>query len=266
MIKTYTLLLTLLLCLMSIQAKESRIFGGLGYAYHNFQDTRYTDQQFTNFGIQPELGFTLQQSRNTFSGLLTAYTYSSAHPVLVNDSYTINQIDFRLNYTRTIIHGFQLGLSWDVFDYTEFNQPSLNNSSKQYILTSDGLIALNYSKKLNHNLKINAGLDFGILSFVKMAPGFTTNIEEEIVNGGDLNYQDLTGRNPFELRYFDPKPFWEQLYLRSTVEVFYKKRLSVAYLWRMRTLWDQWEYPVTNAGHNFSFRFHFMSQSKNQYL
>ncbi len=264
--KTLAFFFALLWCTLWLQAKETRVSFGLGYAYHNYQDTRFSDHQFSKFSVQPELGFKLQSGKNTYSGLFTAFLYSDSHPAMEYTNYSMIHADLRFNYLREIQPGFSIGGSWDLLDYTLFDQPDLGNSSNTFLLSSDFLVASTYQYSINDSWKLVGGLDLGLLSLAKMAPSFTANFEQKVVDDGGVSFQDPNSRNPFQFKYINVKPFWEQLYVRTNVEVFYKKRLSVAYLWRMRSIWEQKGYPITQANHNVSLRFYFVSRVKNANL
>ncbi len=263
MSKTLILSCALLWCtLWRMQAKEFRIFLGLGCAYHTYQDTRFSDHQFTKLSLQPELGFTLLSGKNFYSAFITAYAYRDVHPAMENTDYVMKQADLRFNYLREIASRFSLGVSWDVLDYTIFNQPDLGNSSDGFILSSDFLVASNYRLAINDKWKIAVGLDVGALSFMKMAPSFTANFEEKLVDDGEVRLQEPNSCKPFRIRNINTKPFWEQMYFRTNIEVSYKKRIGLAYNWRARSVWKQKEYPVIQANHNVSFRFYFVSHVK----
>lgn len=237
---------------------------GMGIAYHGFQDTRFTDQQLYNLSFLPELGFTHYTEKNYYHAYLNAYLYRGTHPATETIQYGALGFTIQFGYMRGVIPGLYLGGTWNILDYMTMITGELHNNENMYHTASDLLFSARYEYAINESWKLEAGAGLGIISFVKTAPSFTANFQQNVVDKGNVSFQDEETRKPFNLKYIDVKPFWDQLYVCTNLELFFRRRFSLAYTWRMRTFWDQKNYPVTAAAHSLALRIHFISRPKNK--
>lgn len=243
-------------------SQSTRIYFGLGSMYHRFQDARFSDLKISGSELFPELGFRNIAGEHFIYAYTNVFIYSTEQP---NTVYPITSLGFnvRAGYLRRVLPGFYLGGTLDIFDYVTRDTEGLSNSSNFYHTASDLFFSAKYLYSLGSDWQFEFGSDLGILSLVKTAPSFTTNFQQNVVDNGNVSFQDPEVRQPWNFRYYDVKPIWEQFYLRTHIETYFRKRFSAAYLWRMRAFSDQKGYPVTLAVHSLSLRYHFISKENN---
>ena len=245
-----------------LQGQYTRAYVGLGANLDAFQDTRFSDLQLTAVGPLPELGFRYVDDRSFILFAASGSAFLSTQPGTTEDQITSLSINTRAGYLYGLMPGLYLGGTWDIFDYVTRNQDGLNNGSSFYHTASDIFASGKYLIRAGENWSFEFGLDLGLLSFTKYAPSFTANLDQKAIDKGEASFQDESVRSPFQLKYINTKPIGKQLYIRTHAELFFRRRWSAAYQWKMRTFSDQKGYPVTMAGHSLTLKIHFISRSK----
>jgi hypothetical protein len=261
-LKSVNLLLTLLLAGYNLSAQHTRVFFGLGGIYNSFQDVRFSDVQFTDISIKPELGFTRISGKDYWLANASAYAFKEEFPGFDTVQISNMGYNFSAGYLRHLPAGFYLGGTWDILDFTDRDNNLLGNNSNFYSLSSDIFISGKYLLMLTDDWKFDFGLDLGIISFINTAPSFTTNFPQNVVDEGDVSFQDSGSRDPYNFQAMAVKPFWDQILLKTHIELLFKRRLSLGYDWKMRSYADNKGYPVTTAMHSLMLRFHFVSHEK----
>ena len=257
----FLLVLLALFTAQHVTAQSTRVYVGLGAMYHSFQDARFSDVRFTGTAIIPELGFRYLTEKTYILAQGFGFFHAVDLPGREEDKVTSLGFNTGLGYLRGITPGLYAGATWDVVDYMTRNTDVINNNSNFFHTASDLLLSIRYRYELNDAWSMEVGGDLGIVSVVKYAPSFAANLPQNIVDEGKASFQDEGVRQPFTLQYLDVKPGWSQLYLKTRAELYFKRRLSMAYLWRMRTFSDHKDHPVTMANHNLTLRYHFVSRS-----
>lgn len=258
--KKNSLLFILIVITQAGSAQTLRTYFGIGGIYHKFQDTRFSDLTLSKNSLQPEFGFILENEKNFYSASISAHGYNAVHPATDSSNYSSLHFNVSMGYLREIKNKFYLGGTWNLVDFTVYEQSDLENNNNTFMTSSDFLFSALYNHEINNDWKLRAGSDFGVLSFIKLAPSFTANFQQNVVDKGHVSAEDSESRSSFGLQYIDVKSIGQQLYLRTQLEMFYKRRLSLAYQWRMRTIWEHKEYPLTQAQHTLSLRYHFISR------
>jgi hypothetical protein len=234
-----------------------RAYLGFGGVKTTFQDSRQSDLQFKKTVFAPELGLDFAFKNSLLYMHFTGFAYENVHPATDSVKYNSVNINLQIGYAYNIKTNMYLGSTWNVLDYTIFDIPSLKNNDNSYLNFSDLLITGIYKKDLTKGFYLNSRIDYGIFSIAKVAPSFTVNMPQNVIDNGDMSFQDASTRDPFSLKYFEPRFIWNQVYISTNFELMYKKRLSISYNWQMRCLWDNINYPVTLSNHNISLKFYF---------
>ncbi|WP_139230182.1 hypothetical protein [Lishizhenia tianjinensis] len=154
------------------------------------------------------------------------------------------------------------GLTWNALDFVTRSNNNLGNSSNFYRLSSDILLSWSYSHALKKNRSLELGLDYGILSFMNTAPSFTANLPQNVIDNGEVSFFDSSTRNPYDLSYLTAKTVHNQLLLNTYIRFNFKKKLSLAYSWKLRSFYDHKSYPVTDAFHTLSLQYNFIRHIK----
>ena len=257
----FTILILLFLGLYA-SAQNTKVYLGVGGMYNSFQDTRFSDIQFNKLTIIPELGFSIISERNYWYGNAYAYTFKEQFPNVDTITYSRLGYNVRFGYLRNIKPSFYLGLNWDIIDYSKRTTALLNNGSDSYRLSSDIYISGKYLWDFHENWKFNFGLDYGLFTFINTEPSFSANFQQNIINNGQVTFIDEEIRRPWKLRNMEFKGFWEQFNIRTTIEINYKRRLSLRYLWDLKSYADNKGYPVTCARHQLTLNYTFINHQK----
>jgi hypothetical protein len=245
-----------------MMAQSTRAYVGLGAKYDAFQDARFSDLQLTVIGPTLELGFRYVDDRSFILVAANGSAFLSTQPGTTEDQISSFRINTRAGYLYGLMPGLYLGGTWDILDYVTRNQSELTNGSNFFHTASDLFASGKYHHKAGDNWSFEFGLDLGLVSFTKYAPSFTANLEQKAIDQGKASFQDESVRSPFTLKHINVKPIGKQLYIRTHAEVFFRRRLSMAYTWNMRTFADHKGYPLTMANHSLTLRIHFISRPK----
>lgn len=256
----------LLLCIgagLIVKAQETKVYFGLGGLHNAFQDTRFSDVQFSKTTVVPEIGFTRVSDKDYWHASAYGFFFNYEFPNY--DTITYNKLGYnvRFGYLRNLKPNFFLGANWDVLDYYRRNTNFLANSADAYKLSSDFYVSGKYIWDVSEDWQFNFGLDLGLFSFVNTIPSFTANFQQNIIDNGEVTFIDSDTRTPFNLNNMAFKPFWEQVNIRTLIELNYRKRFSLYYSWDLRTYSDNKTYPVTDARHLFTLRYNFINHIKN---
>jgi hypothetical protein len=247
---------------ITMKGQQTKVYFGLGGISNSFQDTRFSDVIYGKSSVLPELGFTRISEKNYWHA--SAYMFSFTYDFPNYDTITFSKFAYnvRLGYLRNLKPNLYLGVNWDVLDYYKRQTDFLGNSSDAYKLSSDFYISGKYIWNIAENWQFNFGLDFGLFTFVNTEPSFSANYQQNIIDNGEVTFIDSDTKSPFKLSNMELKPFWEQVNIRTLIELNFKRRVSLYYSWDLRTYSDNKGYPVTDARHLLTLRFNFINQEK----
>ena len=260
-----TILAAMLLWIASgaeTKAQSTRVYVGLGAMYHSFQDARFSDLQITSFSPDLELGFRYVTDRSYVLAHADGFLFITPQPNAVESTISSMGFNVRAGYLYGITPGLFLGGTWDLLDFTTRTTEGLHNNENFYLNSSDLFLSVKYIYSAGKNWSFEFGGDLGLVSFMKYAPSFTANLDQKVIDDGEASYQDKNIRNPWSLSYISTKPIGQQFTLRTHVEAFFRRRLSAAYVWKLRSFADQKGYPLTMADHSLVLRYHFISRPK----
>lgn len=243
-------------------AQSTRTYVGLGAMYHSFQDARFSDLQITSFSPDLELGFRYLSERTYVLAHADGFLFITPQPNAGDTSISSTGLNVRAGYLHGITKNLYLGGTWDMIDFMTRTTQGLHNSENFYLNSSDLYLSAKYLYTAGKNWSFEFGGDLGLVSFMKYAPSFTANLEQKVIDDGNASYTDSNIRQPWNFKNYDPKPIGKQITVRTHIEAFFKKRLSAAYIWSMRSFADQKAYPLTTAEHTLAFRYHFISRPK----
>lgn len=247
---------------ITMYAQETKVYFGLGGLHSSFQDTRFSDVQFTKTTVIPELGFLRISEKNYWHANAYAFFFNYDFPNSDTITYSNLGYNIRFGYLRNLKPNFFLGFNWDVLDYYKRQNEILNNSSDAYKLSSDFYLSGKYLWDVSENWQFNFGLDLGLFTLVNTEPSFTANYQQNIIDNGEVTFIDSDTKSPFDLSNMEFKPFWDQFNIRTLIKLNYKRRLSLYYSWDLRTFSDNKGYPVTDSRHILTLRFNFVNHNK----
>lgn len=259
--KTHLSLLLLAACL-GLSAQETKIYLGVGGLRHAYQDTRFTNLQQEKYVAKPELGFSRIAEKDLWNANASAFAYNYTFPSEERINTSILGYNVRVGYLRNLAPNFYLGANWDIVDYWQRSTEGLLNGADAFKLSSDLYLSAKYFLPLNDNWGFEFGLDWGVLSFINQVPSFSAAFPQNLIDNGEITFVDADTRKAYKIDNMTTKAFWEMFYLRSFVELNFKKRLTLAYIWDMRTYSDNKSYPITNAMHSLMLRWHFVNHQK----
>lgn len=259
-----TLVTTLLLLwpIMGIHAQSTRAYVGLGATYHAFQDARFSDLQITSVSPDLELGFRHVTDRSYISAHVDGFLFITPQPNAGENNVSSLGFNVRAGYLYGITRSLYLGGTWDLVDFTTRTTDGLHNSENFYLNSSDLFFSIKYLLPAGSNWTIEFGGDLGLVSFMKYAPSYSANMDQKAIDDGKASYQDMNVRDPWSFQHINTKPIGTQFTMRTHVEALFRRRLSAAYIWNMRSFADQKGYPLTMAEHSLVLRYHFINRPK----
>lgn len=245
-----------------LRAQSTRTYVGLGALYHAFQDARFSDLQITSFSPDLELGFRYVTDHSYVLAHTDGFIFITPQPNAGENTVSSMGFNVRAGYLHGITPGLFLGGTWDLLDFTTRTTEGLHNSENFYLNSSDLFLSIKYLYSAGENWSFEFGGDLGLISFMKYAPSFTANLDQKAIDDGKASFQDMNIRNPWSFSHINTKPIGQQFTMRTHIEAFFRRRLSVAYIWEMRSLADQKGYPLSMAEHSLVLRYHFISRPK----
>ncbi len=247
---------------ITMYAQETKVYFGLGGLHNSFQDTRFSDVQFGQTTVVPELGFSRISDKDYWQASAYFFFFNYDFPNYDTITYSNLAYNVRLGYLRNLKPSLFLGFNWDVLDYYKRQTEFLGNNSDAYKLSSDFYISGKYLWNVTEDWQFNFGLDVGLFTFVNTEPSFGANYQQNIIDNGEVTFIDSDTKTPFKLSNMEFKPFWDQVNIRTLIELNFKRRLSLYYSWDLRTYSDNKDYPVTDARHILTLRYNFINHSK----
>ncbi len=261
-IKALAVVILLLGMGITARSQSTRIFVGLGPIYHAFQDARFSDLQISSVGPGLELGFRYVTDRSYVLAHTDGFMFITQQPNSVEKSISSLGLNIRAGYLHGVAPGLFLGGTWDLLDFTTRTTDGLHNSENFYLNSTDLFLSAKYLYNAGRSWSFEFGGDLGLISFMKYAPSFTANLDQKAIDDGKASFQDQNVRDPWSFSHINTKPIGQQFSLRTHAEVFFRHRLSAAYIWNIRSFADQKGYPLTMAEHTLILRYHFISRPR----
>lgn len=242
--------------------QEIRAYIGVGGLFHSHQDARFTNLRYDHLTGIPELGFTSVSDRYYWNVNANGYFQIEDFPNDQSIEVVTYGYNVRGGFLRSVSPDIYVGAGWDVVDYYKRSYPLLANGADAYKMSSDIYASAKYLWRYSDDWRITFGLDYGFFSLVNMMPSFAPNFQQNVVDNGEVTFIDADTRRPFVLRNLAAKGFWDQVNIRTQIQVDYKKRFSLRYVWDMRSIIDHPGYPVTDARHHLTLMFNFISHTR----
>lgn len=258
-----TIILIVLIAIANLlPAQNIKISFSTGGIINSFQDTRFSDVIFNKTSVKPEISFTRISEKDYWLANVSGYLFEDSFPDYEKVKITTMGYNIRVGYLRKLKPAFFLGTTWDIIDYITRDNLELGNNANFFKMSSDLFVSGRYQYMIINDWNLECGIDYGLFGFLNSAPSFTTNFPQNVVDDGEVSFLDPDTREPFNLHNMKAKAFWNHFYLRSQIEVSYKRRFSLAYNWDMRSYSDYKGYPITNAMHSLMLRYHFIDHTK----
>ncbi|MEE9361288.1 MAG: hypothetical protein V3U92_01675 [Cellulophaga sp.] len=255
--KTFLTLFLLVICFSGLQAQKKSVFYiEAGAAYSTFQDTKYSDVIYSGFGGKYGIGY-LKESPKNIWGINLEIIAVNEKPSTHNggSSPTFNVV-LQTMYLRKIKDQLYVGATWDVMD-VYFKTFEDLNKDRHFVSGSTLWASGIYSYK-----KFRFGLDLGLVSYFKEAPGFASIYPQQIVEKGNVNPQDDKQGTVLDFRNYQLKTIPNPVQVRTSIRYQLTKRFSIAYKWRLRKIKQIKNYPSTYGIHSLSVRYNITNKSK----
>jgi hypothetical protein len=246
----------------TLNAKQTKVYIGLGGMYNSFQDARFSDVQFSKTTFLPELGFSIITDKNYWHANANFSFFNYDFPNYDTIRYTNFSYSVNFGYLRNLKPSFFLGFNWNVMDYYKRQTEFLGNGADAYKLSSDFYVSGKYLWKVSKDWQFDFGIDLWLFTFINTEPSFTANYQQNIIDNGEVTFIDSDTKSPFKLQNMAFIPFWEQVNVRAIIELNFRRRLSLYYSWDLRAHADNKGYPVTDARHILTLRFNFVNHLK----
>lgn len=255
-------LIVLVMIVNLLSAQNTKVSFSSGGIINSFQDTRFSDIVFNKTSVKPEISFTRVSEKDYWLANASGYLFEDSFPDYDKVKISTAGYNVKVGYLRNVKPAFFLGTTWDIIDYIQRDNSELGNNSNFFKMSSDMFVSGRYQYVIINDWNLEGGIDYGLLSFLNSAPSFTTNFPQNVVDDGEVSFLDTDSRDPYNLHNMETKVFWNHFYLRTQIEVSYKRRFSLAYNWDVRSYSDHKGYPITNAMHSLMLRYHFVNHTK----
>ena len=264
------LMITLIMAFLSLklfsQDKQesnleySKIQIGLGTTLTSFQDVKYSNVHYNGIGANFSFGYE-KNNKNYFSTNLNlmysnenAKTHNSGKTLVLNGVIDVSYLKPIYNKETQKIY---LGIKWDVLDFYLRNTEGLGNNSFYYVSGSNLKIASRYERTISDKIKVRAGLNFQVVSFMKESTSFGFSLPQDPIEDGEFSYQNDALENPFGFKYYSFEPFTKYLNIDTQVAIHYKKKWILSYKWNMQRSNEVKNYPMSRGYSSLSVKYKF---------
>lgn len=276
----YSALVLLVFTFQSVHAqneasnlKKVESYFQLNGVHTSFQDIKYSAVRFNGYGIGFEVGRKVAVEKKKFNYGLS-FSYSNSKPSTYELNPDVIEIfgkvgvarEFRpslyFKYDKILNYHFSVGGRVDVIDgYLRLTREGSNNKVF-YNLGSSLFARGSYRFKISENLKVESNLEFGLIGFTRESTGFAFNAPQVVTESGSFDYQDNAVLNPFGLKYYQLRPFWNFGNVNIITSIKFKSRWALSYQWHMRKYATIKGYSTTIGIHNLGVKFNFISKEK----
>jgi hypothetical protein len=270
--KTYliTFLLLTLILPAQLQAQTGtdksitkNFFIGLGGAYSDFQDTKYSDVRESGFGFHFKIGFNNLKKEKHFWELAGSFNYSSENASTHDQgSSMVLYPNIYFKYLWAVSKTVYVGGRVDAFDnyikiYTNLNNNSTFGTAANHLYGS-----VLYLKDINSNWKFKAVGDLALIGVQKEGTGFAMSYSQNRIEEGGVDYQDPNMGDPSSYAYAQFRHIGNNFILKTEYSFMFKKRMEFSYTWEMRRYSVVSGYPTTWGMHNIVFRYNIVHREK----
>lgn len=254
--KKIMMVVLVLFITINVQAQDSKqFFIGLGGNNTSFQDLKYSKVHYTGLGGTFELGFQKNKTQSIWGYGLTfpvSFENAATHE---NGQVTGFNPRIHTHYLQQIKDKLWIGGRWDILDFNLRNTKGLGNNSLYYIVGSNLYASGQYQIPLKGQMKLNIGLDLGLLTYFKESTSFAFSAPQNGLEDGEFDYQNEALENPFGLKYYVFRPLGKNIDIRTIFDLQVNERWSVVYQWNMRRFAEVKGFPVTRGSHLLTFRY-----------
>ena len=237
--------------------KQSTMYIGLGAIGSSYQDIKFSNVRYNGAGLSLDLGFEKKKKKfwgvnlNLITSTEKAKTHDQGETMVLNAIIGAKYLVPVLSSNNSSLY---VGGTWDVMDFYFRLIDGLDNNGIGYIANSGIKGSGMYEKTLSSKMKLEAGLDFQLFGFVKEAPGFAINENQEALERGKFGYQDMGILLPTRLDYYNLEPFWDYVNVKTTIKLHHKGWVY-AYTWNMQRSNRVENHPMTRGYNSISVRY-----------
>ena len=243
--------------------KQSTMYIGLGGLGSSFQDIKFSNVHYNGAGLSLDFGFEKKKKNlwgvnlNLIASVGNAKTHDQGTTLMLNGIISAKYLVPVLHRNKSNLY---IGGTWDVIDLYFREAIALDNNSITYVSNSGIKGSGMYEKTLSSKMKLEAGLDFQLFGFVKEAPGFAINENQEALERGKFGYQDMGILLPTRLDYYNLEPFWDYVNVKTTIKLHYQKRWVFTYKWNIQRSHRIDNYPLTKGYNTLSIRYNIIKK------
>ncbi len=233
---------------------------GLGGILTSFQDIKYSNARYSGIGTNLSFGYE-KISTNYFSTNLNfMYSNEKAKTHGLGKTKVLNgviDISYLIPIFKKEKQRIYLGTKWDVLDAYFRETEGLNNNSVQYVFGSNLKFASMYERTISDKVKLRAGFNFQVLSFMKESTSFGFSAPQDALENGKFSYQNDKLEAPLGFKYYTFEPFTKYLNIDTQVEMHYKKSWIFTYKWNMQRSNKVKNYPMSRGYSSLSVKYKF---------
>jgi len=264
---TIALVLTILLTVnlygqenQKIDLKQSNFSISLGGVLTSFQDVKYSNVHYNGIGTNFSFGYEKIKKNYFSTNLNLIYSNEKAKTHNFGKTTVLNGI-IDVSYLRLILkkenQKLYVGAKWDVLDLYYRLTENLGNNGFFFTSGSNLKLASLYERTISDKLKLRAGFNFQLFSFMKESTGFGFSAPQDALEDGEFSYQNEKLEAPFGFKYYTFESFTKYLNIDTKIEVHYKKRWVLVYKWNMQRSNKVKNYPMTRGYSALSVQYKF---------
>ena len=273
-----TALFILLLCIHSIilsqtndSSKTEKVKKGIvnnwyietGGIYSSFQDTKFSNVQYSGFGAVIRVGYNREKTNKYFMETAISFQFSKENAKTHdNGGAMIFYPNIYFKYLRVLNNHFLIGGRADVFDLNIRAVSGLQNNSGQYIASNNLYGSFVFKNPINDNWRFSAALDLALIGIQKDVPSFAMNYSQKRIEEGEVDYQDSSLGEPYPYHYWEFCSVFSSFNIKTALSFQYKSRITLSYNWEMRHWATIKSYPTTIGVHSIVFRYNFIHSLK----
>ncbi|MDC9723086.1 MAG: hypothetical protein PSN34_10020 [Urechidicola sp.] len=233
---------------------------GLGSIFTSFQDVKYSKVHYNGVGVNLNFGYKKIKRSYFTTNLNLIYSNENAKTHNSGKTTVLNGI-IDVSYLKPILkkdnQKLYIGAKWEVLDIYFRQTENLGNNGIFFTSGSNLKFASLYEKTISDKLKLRAGFNFQLLSFIKESTSFGFSAPQSPLEDGEFSYQNEKLEALFGFKYYSLEPFTKYLNIDTKVEMHYKKRWVFTYKWNMQRSNKVKNYPMTRGSSALSVQYKF---------
>ncbi len=231
----------------------------------SFQDVKFSNIRYNGIGA----GFKYERFAETDMreiGMGISFAYAKSKPSTFESDYfgptTIFSPTIFFSYAHKLNEKFSVGGQLNLLEGFLRNTSGAGNNSSYYNSGTHLFARGCYKHVINDDIALKGIVNYGLFGFMRESTGFAFSAPQSVTENGEFDYQNSAVNNPFGIRFYQAMPFWKMGNVQTRLEVNYKKRWTLAYIWNFRRFSTVKGYPTTSGLHTLGVKFDFIDKTK----